>query len=98
MLEVEKKVREALSDCDGIVDIRIIPYAHLGSDHTVLVETKSLGSSMSADYALDDAFGKEYTTYSKVEGVPVRVTVVDSESHKQALRHSELTGQRSSSG
>jgi len=63
----------------------------MGGNHIVLVEAESLGSAMGADYALDDASDKEYTRLSKVDGVPVRVTVVDGESHKQALRHSKLS-------
>lgn len=91
LTEVEKKVRETLSDCDGIVDIRVIPYAHLNGEDAVLVETESLESSMSADCALDDALGKEYITHSQIDGVLIGVTVVGSESHKRALRHSKLS-------
>lgn len=88
---VAERVREVLASYKGVVSISVIPYAHLGGEYIVLVEAKSLGSSMDADYALEDAFGKQYTTYSKVDEVMVRVSVVDSEIHQQALRHSKLS-------
>ena len=85
---VAERVKIALIGCTGVAAIRVISHVCCGGYYIVLVDAKSLGSSIDIEYTLEDAFGKQYAVHNKVDGVIVRVSVVGSEMHQQALRYS----------